>query len=301
MNKNTAKWYVGKDGNVMFTTGMNVIRKRHKPNSIFEHPIVSVIALFLFGVIDVALFYQLLTPVVDESGITLIVGLLALFTGMDFAPIYLAMRLREKKQKYKVDNIMLWFFLLSFLITFAMNCMLRYALRDTAVANMTEVSINGNESVAVNSFSAVYSAFCAILPLITSLCSFGISYAIYNPLRTELQKAEEIRNMLDEDITQTEAVLTSITADTDMLKRLLSEDTDHYECTIEMVRERALEYSDYVRERIKEHMGEAAATNELSKEHRDEFISNLLNKSHEYGAEGSAQIGAIFESLQVQE
>ena len=301
MNKNTAKWYVSKDGNFKFTTGMNVIRKRHKPNSIFEYPFVSYAALILFGAIDVAMFYQLLTPIVDESKTVLIVGLLALFAGMDFAPVYLAMKLREKRQGYKVDDITLWLLLLSFVLAFTMNCVMRFALRNEAIANTTDVNITGNGITTANSFSAIYSAFCAILPLITSLCSFGISYALSNPLRAELQKTEEIGDMLDEEIAQTEAVLASIAVDGDMLKRMISEDTDHYECSIAMVREQALEYSDYVRQRLKEHMGEAAATNELSKEHRDEFIAKLQDTSDGYDAEGYNHIGCLFESIEAME
>ena len=74
--------------------------------------------------------------------------------------------------------------------------------------------------------------------------------------------------------------------DPNHLERLLKEDDQKYGNMLAMIRERTLLYCDYVRERLKEHLGDPASSNELSRDNREHLLMLLGTDKADGAGEG---------------
>ena len=83
------------------------------------------------------------------------------------------------------------------------------------------------------------------------------------------------KKAIEDGIIETEAILSEYDSDRDYYNRLLEDDDEKYNQTIELIEEKAVYYSDYVKEKIKEKLGDAAANNELSKDTRGKLLKMI--------------------------
>lgn len=117
--------------------------------------------------------------------------------------------------------------------------------------------------------------FWCCLPMITSLGSLHISYSTYHPLMIRKRREEEMIEEKQEEIRRLEAVLDEYNADQDFAMNLKADDEGNYEEMKRMQRAMTIGYCDYVRQRLKEHIGEPASTSALSQEVCDEILERL--------------------------
>ena len=292
MRRNKNIWEIGKEGNLIFPTEGEVLRLKYSPQTLFEKPIVAYIVMIACAVLDAVVFNQMFARLLRERWELRTLSCIGMLFGFDFAPIYLGMKLREKNQGYKVDKMLIRALALSFAAAFVINIVLRFAMKDVILPpQSTKPSSIMATNISVqqkNPLAPIYAFFAAVLPLITSLCSFGVSYAVANPLKTEMENLDTQLLMLQHDSDQAQSIIAEYEADEDMVERLKGEDNEKYNAASNMIREQAVMYTDYVRQRIKEHLGEPAPINELSKPHHAEYF-NRLNETIQADVSGISE------------
>ena len=204
---------------------------------------------------------------------------MGLLIGLDIAPIFLGKALKNRSQGFNASKGMIFVLFLAFTIAAAFNMALRIKLKDIVLpdfsASATSLIGDVEQSAGNNDIAFLYAIFVASIPIITSLASFGISFNTSNPLKDEIVKLRASKKAIEDGIIETEAILSEFESDRDYYTRLLEDDDEKYNQTIELIEEKAVYASDYVKEKIKEKLGDAAATNELSKDTRGRLIKMI--------------------------
>lgn len=258
MFKNWTFWRLDNQGNIKFITRDWISSKRDKPDTFWNHPILLGVIIIVCALVDFACFMQIFGKLLPDTELVRWVSILGMLFAFDFVPVYLGLNLRKRLQGYNVKELMLIAMVGVFALAFLTNVYLRISLRDLILPNLVDETIT-------SPYAVTFAVFASILPLLTSIGSFTISYSMANPLNTEKLALETERNHLMDSIGQIDALLKEYDADGDFYDRLISDDNKQYETMKQMIREKREEYRDYVREMIKEQLGEELSTNTLSK------------------------------------
>ena len=242
-----------------FTSSDNATKKTYRPLSYFYHPFAAVVVMAVCGMVDIVMFYMLFSNIILVSGLFRMIATLALFIGFDFGPIYLGMKLREYNEGYNIDKLIFTAFVIAFLVAFAASAYLRIAAKDIALP------LNSFQTDEVSPLAFPWAIFGIFAPVVTSFVSFGISYCTYNRLTEECKTEEEILNDIEEEMINIRAAQAEDQAENDRALHLDAIDQAHYESSLLQAKEQGIFLCDYVRERLKEHLGNPSSTNELSK------------------------------------
>ena len=248
-------WTLDAQGNLRFPSRDRSVRDACAPDSIWERPWVSILVLIVCALLDFVVAVSVINDLAtDRLWVRLI------------TPVgYLA-----------------------FLASFLLNAGIRLGL----------IGVNGMDlgmSGAVYADSAaqaraeaaqsaelkrdtLYQWTMIVLPAVTSLVSFGVSYYVNDFLRLRLNRAMLRRTRLEDEYDRFDAVLAEYASLETHSAELQEDDDMQYAAARAQTREVMLHWCDYVRERIKEHLGDAAAANELSKDRRAELgaLAQLL-------------------------
>ena len=166
------------------------------------------------------------------------------------------------------------------LVVCAMACVLNIVLRlmtmdqmapDLSVSTVsfigsTPQGVQENEATGVDATALGLAIVGIVIPFVTSLGSFFISYLTYNPLMVRKRNQEELIAEKKDEIRRLDAILFEYDADTEFAEHLIQDDTGKYEEMKKMQRALVLSYADYVRQRLKEHLANPTAINALSEE-----------------------------------
>lgn len=282
MKKSKERLYrIDNQGHLKFPLRMEILRNFEKSDSGWEHPVVLIIIMTICGLLDFVMFRQLFSSFLYDSKAVQMLSIIAMLIGFDVAPIYLGIVLKKRQQGLNSDVMAAVLFGFAFIIAFIANIILRIAVKDLVLPDLSlaMTSIMGETSGAdtTNNLALTYALFASALPVITSLVSFGVSFHTLNPLRIRVRKLREEQIAIEDNIVEIEALLMEYEEDLDHFKRLLVEDEQKYQNMIEMLHEKTLFYCDYVRERLKEHLGNPTSSNELSKDNRTDLLSALEN------------------------
>ncbi len=286
-----AMWTINKTGNLVFPGDEKNLRDRYQAKSLFESEVVVYIIMIVCCILDIVMFKQLFNHLILDSPYVRNGAVIGMLMPFDFAPIYFGMKLKEKHQGYKVDKIMLIGLMATFLVGTVLYFALRVALQDVASPRSTQEAIifsggDGAPEQTSNPYALVFAIFTGIMPLLTSMVSLWVSYAVSNPLKSELHAYEKQKLELDTAISQSKSVITEYEADLNVYERLLEEDEQKYQAVCSQISRLACFYTDYVRVRIAQHLGEPAATNELSKKYDDKFLEQYVEGYHGLITEG---------------
>ncbi len=278
MNTNKNKLYIiNEQGHLEFPLRRVLFDRATKSDSLWESPNMAAIIMATNMVLDSVLFYQPFSRILYDSPHALFLSILAMLIGFDLAPIYLGIVLKKRSQGLKSEMVLVVILVTAFTLAFVGNILLRIELRDQILPDYSDsgTSLMGiEETNNTNSHLALlYAIFCGFLPVITSLVSFGISFLTSNPLKARYMKAKKEQILLEDCIVQLEATLLEYNSDSEKeVERLMEEDEKLYMNTKNILREQACYYADYTREKIKEHLGDAASNNELSKSNRKALL-----------------------------
>lgn len=286
MGKEICAWKMNKNGSLVFSTKEAVNRTHYSPRSVFEHPLIAYLVMIVCAVLDFTLFYQLLSKALYDDPTTKYMTTIGLLIGFDFAPCYLGMQFRKASQGYRVNKLLMGALAASFILAFAVNFWLRLVMKDVALPDLSTntKSLLGTVSTeeTSNPLALSFAVFAAVLPAVTSLCSFGISFSTSDPLRKDIEVIDKELEMLEADLTQTGSVLAEYEADSEYYDRICRDDEARYRECMAFTCEKAMYYADYVRERIKEHLKEdPSGINELSKAQYERLIELLKNGNSE--------------------
>ncbi len=278
-NKNNKKslWKMDKQGNLVFPTRGDQLKDTYAVDSSWERPVAALVVMVFCAVLDFIVFKQLFAAILYDQILIQWFSVVGCLIAFDLGPIYLGILMKKNRQGLRIDWVTAGGLILAFLLVFAGNIWLRITVKDILVPNnsASTFSIFGtgeNESARA---ALPYAVFSSMLPLATSIVSYGASYISANPLLERIKRLHYQQVELEDRIVQTEAVLKEYEEDPSLYDRLIEEDDKMFESASIRANELGYLYVDYVRERIKEHLGDPAATNELSKDVRDRLESLL--------------------------
>lgn len=280
MRNRKSLWTMDKQGNLVFPLREAQLNGAYTPDSKWEHPYAAIIIMLVCGTLDYVVFKSTFSSILYDAVWLQRLSVIGFLVAFDLAPIYLGILVKKSSQGMKVSTFAVITLSTAFALALVGNVWLRITIKDILVpadsVSSTSIFSSSTSSTDSNSAALPYAIVSSILPLATSIVSFVASYMSSNPLRDKLKKLREKQVELEDAIGQLEAVVEEYDEETDYKARLLDEDDSSYENAVRITQELGFMYADYVRERIKEHLGDAAATNELSKDCRDR-LSKLFN------------------------
>ena len=284
-DKNNNAWTMGKDGQIVFNTLDTVAKKRFSPDTKWEHPVAALLIMVVCGTLDFVMFRQLFASFLYDRVWVQWLSIIGMLIGFDLAPIYLGMEAKKKNQGLNASRILITVFAVAFITAFIFNLGLRIAFKDQVLPDLEAMtsSIFGDVSMGTpaNERALPYALFAAFLPVVTSLVSFGISFATFNPLKQRLKGLREAQYRLERDMDSIRAALVEYCEDKDFIKRIMADDDRNYRIARRMAKEKAFSYLDYVRERITEHIGTPTAANALVSTRRETLEKLFETDEHE--------------------
>ena len=287
MNKKKQLWNMDKQGNLNFHTRNDLVGSSYAPDSGWEKPVAAIIIMLICAALDFAVFKQLFAAILYDKKILQIVSVAGALIAFDLAPIYLGILMKKWKQGFRIDWITAFGLLAAFVLVCAGNVWLRITVKDILVPNSSAASFSvfsGTEETGSAPAALPYAIFSSFLPLATSLVSYGASFISANPLKARLRRLHEQQVELEDAVGQLDAIVREYEEDAELASRLTQEDDLMFLAANDRTTEFGYLYADYVRERIKEQLGDPAASNELSKDVR-ERLEQMLGKAPELPAQ----------------
>lgn len=279
MKKSHHLWQIDREGNLHFPLRREQLPNLYCADSGWESPSAAVAVMLICGLLDFVVFKQLFATMLYDYVLIQWLSIIGCLVAFDLAPIYMGILTRKKSQGYRVNSTVILLLFCSFFMVLVGNVFLRIIQRNVLVPDLSAFSssILGpvEETTQENEVAYPYAVFSSLLPLATSIVSFAVSYISSDPLKAKLRKLHQEQIELEESIGMISSVLLEYDMDPDLKGRLQQDDDYAYYDKIQMVRELGLQYCDYVRERLKEHLGEASCTNELSKDIHEKLLEHL--------------------------
>lgn len=278
MNKNV--WKIGKRGNLRFPKRARRLNRLFAPDSKWEHPVAAIVVMLVCATLDFVVFKQLFGAILYDQLLIQWLSVIGCLVAFDLAPIYLGILLKKNSQGFRISWFAVGALTFAFVAVAVGNVWLRITVKDILVPDdsATASSIfSAAGAVRSNSPALPYAIVSSALPVATSAVSFIVSYVSSNPLKSKLKNLRRIQVDIEDDINQDEAILTEYTKNGNITARLNEQDAEMLKLALASACEQGFAYADYVRERISEHLGEAAAANELAKDYRDK-LSALINE-----------------------
>jgi hypothetical protein len=267
-----------KQGELIFTE-TNSMRHNYKSDSFFSSLPFQLLILIVCAVTDFASFNQMFSITLYDSQMMRWVSVLALLVIFEIIPIVAANNIKKRVTGYGgAPPILSAILILGFLCGVALNVYLRYATRDTVFPNLDSYtrSMFGNGDIMAemtNPNALPLSLFFGLLPVFTSVVSFGCAYMLFNPLQKEKQDLEKDYSLLTDEANRYSAIIKEYDADANFNERILEGDNAQYEAARARIAGQANYLKNYTRQRIKEHLATPAAISALSLAPEIKYVS----------------------------
>lgn len=281
MSRENNVWEMNKAGNIINTGIYRDVEKRFKADTPFDKTAIPYILMFLCATIDGAVFYSLFSMISYDSPANLVLQMAGFLFSFDVIPIFLGIYLKRYRQGLNRTRFLLWLALSICIFAVAMNVVLRICNMDLVSPDSSLLGTSLFGPVAETTRDAGYDSatisltiFGIGMPILTSGGSFFISYLTYNPLRIKMRRLEKLLTDKKEDIRQLEAIHDEYRYEPDFREHLLEDDALKYKAMRQIHRAKVVGYSEYVIERLKEHIGDPYSNNILSAE----VCTGILNR-----------------------
>jgi hypothetical protein len=257
-----------KQGELIFTE-TDSRRHNYKSDSFFSSLPFQLLILIVCAVTDFASFNQMFAILLYDSQVMRWLAVVGMLVAFEIIPIVAANNLKKQTSGYKSSPALTIILIAIFLCGVALNFYLRYTTRDTVFPNLDSYtrSMFGNGYIAVemtNPNALPLSLFFGLLPVFTSVVSFGCAYMLFNPLQKEKQNLEKDYALLTNEVNRYLAIIQEYDADANFKERILEGDDAQYEAARARSAGQANYLKNYTRQRIKEHLATPAAISELS-------------------------------------
>ena len=250
--------------------------KKYRADTPMDKSFVPYLIMVLCGTIDAACFINLFKMISYDSPFLLAIQVAGFLFAFDVVPLYLGIQFRRIKQGISKDKFIMWMALIVCAMACVLNIVLRLMTMDQMAPDLsastvsfigtTSQGVQESEAAGVDATALGLALVGIVIPFVTSLGSFFISYLTYNPLMVRKRNQEELIAEKKDEIRRLDAILFEYDADTDFAEHLIQDDTGKYEEMKKMQRALVLSYADYVRQRLKEHLANPTAINALSEE-----------------------------------
>lgn len=267
---------INRNGEIMYNNLNSYTRKRYKADTPMDKSFVPYLIMFLCGIIDAVCFFNLFKLISYENEFLLAIQIGGFIIAFDVIPLFLGIQFRRIKQGISKDKFIIYMALVACVMACVLNIVLRLMTMDQMAPNLSEsaTSFIGSASQVVQESDATGIDVTAlslalvgiVIPFITSLGSFLVSYLTYNPLMVRKRNQEELLAEKHDELRRIEAILFEYDSDPKFADNLILDDTGKYEEMKKMQRALVLSYADYVRQRLKEHLANPTAINALSEE-----------------------------------
>lgn len=267
---------VDRNGELVYHGLNSHVSKKYKADTPMDKSFVPYFIMALCGTIDAACFINLFKLISYDSPFLLAIQVAGFLFAFDVVPLYLGIQFRRLKQGISKARFIVWMALAVCAMACVLNIVLRLMTMDqmapdlsaSAVSFMGSVpqGVQESEAAGVDATALGLALVGIVIPFVTSLGSFFISYLTYNPLMFRKRNQEELIAEKKDEIRRLDAMLFEYDADTEFAEHLIRDDTGKYEEMKKMQRALVLGYADYVRQRLKEHLANPTAINALSEE-----------------------------------
>lgn len=248
---------------------------KHKPDSPFLSTPVSFLLMVMCVVIDVAFFRSLFVQISYDTPFMIWLETLGLAFAADIIPAFAGILAKNIAQGLRRDKFNLGLLL----------CVPSAALLVNASLRTVTVSLNSATGVA-DAESIALAIISIVMPILTSLGNFGISYQTFDPLSNRLMREELALEELDDTLRRLEALLSE--ADSFNENELLELDHEHLFVAKQQVINDALERVNHAGLTLAEHLQDPTSTNVVGKTQVNDIIQQLTT---ELNAIGSACAG----------
>lgn len=273
MGKNSNLLSIDRNAEFVYQGLNSHMAKKYNADTPLDKSFVPYLIMVFCAVVDAAVFISLFKMISYDSPFMLGIEVAGFLFAFDVVPIYLGIQLRRLKQGLSKDRFILYLALVVCVLACVMNIALRVTTIDQMSPDLSSSSTSfygtvveeTNES-EINPTALALTIFGMGLPLLTSIGSFFISYLTYNPLKIRQRRQEEMLAEKNDEIRRLEALLSEYDADEEFAKNLKDDDQRKFEEMKKMQRAVVIGYCDYVRQRLKEHLGNPTAINALSEE-----------------------------------
>lgn len=264
------------------------MNKKYKADTPLDNSVVPYIIMVFCALVDTAVFISLFKMISYDSMFMLGIQVAGMLFAFDVVPIYLGIQLRRMRQGLTKERMVLCLALGVCVVAFIINVILNVMTIElmnpdlsSAATNYFGTATEQTTSEGVDPATIALTIFRIGCPVLTSVGSFFISYLTYNPLKTRKRTAEEVLAEKNDEVRRLEAVLHEYDADSEFAENLRADDEGKYEEMKKMHRAVVINYCEYVRQRLKEHLADPTAINALSEE---TCIAILERLDHELAA-----------------
>lgn len=257
-------------------------RMRFKSDTPFDNNIVPYLIMVLCAISDGVIFYGLFCRLSYESPVMLGVEISGFVFGYDVIPIFIGIQYKRLRQGITKDRFVLVMALVVCGLAFAMNIALRLMTIDLISPSTAGVATSYMGTVTqetadsgIDVTAIALTIFGMGIPVVTSLGSCLISFITYNPLGIKKQRIAEMMEDTRDEVRRFDAILDDYDAEPDFAENLEAEDEAKYQEMQKMHKAKVITYCDYVRERLKEQLGNPTSNNVLSESVCENILARL--------------------------
>ena len=276
MSKTNRLISIDRNGEFVYHGLNSHISKKYRADTPMDKAFVPYLIMALCGTIDAACFINLFKLISYDSPFLLWIQVAGFLFAFDVIPLYLGIQFRRIKQGISKDRFIIWMALVVCAMACVLNIVLRLMTMDQMAPDLSSAAISfvgttsqgvqESDADGVDATALGLALVGIVIPFVTSIGSFFISYLTYNPLMVRKRNQEELLAEKKDEIRRLDALLFEYDADTEFAEHLIQDDAGKYEEMKKMQRALVLSYTDYVRQRLKEHLANPTAINALSEE-----------------------------------
>lgn len=281
------------------------ISKKYRADTPLDKSFVPYLIMVFCAIVDASVFISLFKMISYDSPFMLGVQVAGCLFAFDVVPLYLGIQLRRIKQGISKDRFIMWLALVVCVLACIMNVVLRLMTVEQMSPDLSSATTSyfgtvaqESQTTSIDATAVALTIFGIILPVLTSVGSFFISYLTYNPLKVRKRLEEEMLAEKKDEIRRLDAILTEYDADTEFAEYLVQDDEGKFEEMKKMQRAMVISYCDYVRQRLKEHLATPTAINALSEE---TCVAILARLDQELAALEKAEVPKVYEGVGVKE
>lgn len=257
-------------------------RKRFKADTPFDNSIVPYLIMAFCATVDGVVFYSLFSRLSYDSPMMLGVEIAGFLLGFDIIPVFLGIQYKRLRQGITKDKFVLLMALIACGLAFAMNIILRILTINQTSASSVSIATSYMGTMAqetaesgIDATTIALTIFGMCIPVVTSVGSCLISYITYNPLKIKKQRIAEMMEDTRDEVRRFDAILDDYDAEPDFAENLEMEDVAKYQEMQMMQKAQVIGYCDYVRERLKEQLGNPTSNNVLSESVCETILARL--------------------------
>lgn len=275
-------WSLNNKGEIVNECLQRNNKKLYKPDTPFDNSFVPYLIMIFCAMVDGLVFYSLFSKISYDSPMMLMAQIIGLLLGYDVAPIFMGIQYRRLRQGLTKDKFTLIMALVVCGIAISINIALRIVTIDlngvSTISTVTSYVGASTQEVTDTGLapSIIASTIFGIgVPIVTSLTSLLVSFMTYNPLDIKKRRLVEMLEDTRDEVRRLDAIIEDYDLEQDFAEQVEIEDKEKYRQMQKMHKAMVIGYCDYVRERLKEQLGNPSSNNVLSAETYETLLARL--------------------------